>query len=128
VTDRRAREREFDLRQAAQRVYCDAVAEAAKDFKQAKDLAYRNRDIEFDVLRNRAADLRRMLPRTERIADELAELEAKMKAFTANPPEVDLSQAQLAKERADKVADVRLDRELKSIRARVRSGELDGEE
>ncbi len=127
MTDRIAREREHDLRQAAQKVYCDAVAEAAKEFKKEKDAAYLRRDLTFDALRNRLADLRHMLPRTTRIADEIAETEAAMKAWRASPPDVDLSAAQAAKDIADKAADVRLDRELKSIRARVRSGELDGE-
>jgi hypothetical protein len=127
VTGRLAREREHDLRLAAQRIYSDAVAEAAKEFKKEKDAAYLRRDLGFDALRNRAAELRHMLPRTTRIADEIAETDAAMKAWRASPPEVDLSAAQAAKDIADKAADVRLDRELKQIKARVRSGELDGE-
>jgi hypothetical protein len=62
------------------------------------------------------------------IADELAETEAALLAWRASPPPVDLSQAEEARQRANKAADVRLDRELKAIWARVRSGELDGEE
>jgi len=93
-----------------------------------KDAAYLRRDLGYDALRNRAADLRRMQPRTTRIADELAETEAALLAWRASPPPVDLSQAEEARQRANKAADVRLDRELKAIRARVRSGELDGEE
>jgi hypothetical protein len=128
MVDRIAREREHDLRLAAQAVYNAEVAEAAKEFRREKDAAYLRRDLGYDALRNRAADLRRMQPRTTRIADELAETEAALLAWRASPPPVDLSQAEEARQRANKAADVRLDRELKAIWARVRSGELDGEE
>jgi hypothetical protein len=127
MTDRIAREREFDLRQAAQRTYAVAVAEAALEFKREKDLAHRKRDLGYDLLRNRRADLLSMKPRTERIAAEIAEIEAAMRFWTKSPPEVDLSKAEEARQRANKAADVHLDTALKSIRARVRSGELDGE-
>jgi hypothetical protein len=66
MVDRIAREREHDLRLAAQAVYNAEVAEAAKEFRREKDAAYLRRDLGYDALRNRAADLRRMQPRTTR--------------------------------------------------------------
>ena len=128
MTTRNAREAAFDLRQAAQRVYSVEVAEAARDYKAAKDLATRNRDIEFNILRNRRADLLAMKPRSTRIVEEISETEASMREFMRNPPAIDLSKAEEARQRANKAADYRLEVELKKIRARVRSGELDGED
>jgi hypothetical protein len=126
--NRIAREREHDLRLAAQRTYSDAVAEAAKLYKAEKDAAYRKRDLGFDLLRNTRADLLSLKPRTSRIVEEIAEKEAAMREWTKTPPAVDLSDAEEARQRANKAADYRLEVELKSIRARVRSGELDSSE
>jgi hypothetical protein len=127
VTTRNAREAAFELRQAAQRTYSAAIAEAAREYLREKDAAYRKRDLSYDLLRNTRADLLSLKPRTSRIVEEIAEKEAAMREWTKNPPAVDLSDAEEARDRANKAADYRLEVELKSIRAKVRSGELDVE-
>jgi len=117
MPDRIARERAFDLNQAASNAYSAAVAAAANAYAAAKDKAYGQRDRAFDELRDR-----RTLPRTGKIAAQIAATEQKMR----DPlPEPDLSAAEGKRDRANVAADRLLDVALKDIRRRLAAGKLD---
>jgi hypothetical protein len=127
MPDRIARELAFELEQAARKQHSEAVAAVGKVYKAAKDEAYRQRDMGFNTLRGRRADLLHMHPRTAEIAAEIAIVEDAMRSFRKSPPAPDLAIIEGARHAALTIADQTLDAELRSIRDRLRAGELDAE-
>jgi hypothetical protein len=120
--DRLAYEHASGLEAAARRRYSEAVEQAGKVRRAAKDAAYLARDRGYDQLREQRSVLLRAQPRDEAA---LANTEAAMRAFKTSPPPVDLSAAEAEHTRATRAADHLLDTELKSIKRRLMAGELD---
>ena len=107
------------------RKQCDnVIAAAAATRKAAKEALHRQHAASFDRLRSEREVALQQRPRTEAVAAEIERIEAEMRDFKKLPPPdfsaIDAEFAKTARE-----ADLALADEIRSIRRRLKNGELD---
>lgn len=123
MPSRLARERAFDLEQAARKRAAAAIEAAGTAKRTATDAAYAARDRLFDVAREALAAERRARPRDP---DALARCEQAVKdAKVACKVAPDLTDILAAHARTTADADRVLTAELADIRRQLRAGELE---